>query len=144
MRMPQLRHTRVTSDAVLAHRKRNKKYRDWAVQKFKKEINAYKVERGCVDCGFDKWPEALHFDHIDPHTKTAENGWLQGTAGDNRKARGTMNTYASFQRYMQHIETYCEVRCANCHAHRTHIEKHYTLRRGEIAPDQQECDLTLF
>jgi hypothetical protein len=28
------------------------------------EIHAYQLEKGCIDCGFNKHPAALEFDHL--------------------------------------------------------------------------------
>ena len=39
-------------------------------------LDALKLRTGCVDCGFNLWPEALEFDHIDPQTKQAALGWV--------------------------------------------------------------------
>ncbi len=27
-------------------------------------VGAIKLKAGCADCGFNKWPEALDFDHL--------------------------------------------------------------------------------
>ena len=80
-------------------------------------IDAYKVARGCVDCGFNRWPEALHFDHSDPTTKRTEHGW--------QFDKGKLRTRAKLEAFLAHVEAHCEVRCANCHAHRSKVEKHH-------------------
>lgn len=38
-------------------------------------LDALKLEAGCVDCGYNKHPAALHFDHRDPETKLKALGW---------------------------------------------------------------------
>jgi len=73
-------------------------------------LNAFKTEHGCTDCGYRKSPAALHFDHIDPETKRAELGWFDD--------RSRLTTHARLLRYLDHIERFCLIRCANCHAER--------------------------
>lgn len=63
-------------------------------------LDAYKLEQGCVDCGFRTHPAALHFDHI--QTDKAMNVC-------NAKSIGAA----------QREITKCVVRCANCHAIKT-------------------------
>jgi hypothetical protein len=66
-------------------------------------VNHIKLAEGCVDCGYDEFFGALHFDHINPETK---NGMI-----------GNM-LYGPYRRLMDEIKK-CEVRCANCHAVKT-------------------------
>ena len=80
-------------------------------------LDLYKTSRGCVDCGYRGHPAALHFDHIDPTSKVESLGW--------RENRSKLRTRAKFEHYFQHVQRYCEVRCANCHAVRTVQEKHW-------------------
>lgn len=64
-------------------------------------INAYKLERGCLDCGYKGHPAALDFDHTDGKTKD-------------------ISFLASIKRVLKEIEQHkCEVVCANCHRIRT-------------------------
>jgi hypothetical protein len=63
-------------------------------------LDAYKLEHGCVDCGFRDHPAALHFDH----TQTD-------------KALNVCNAKSLAQ--AQREITKCVVRCANCHAIKT-------------------------
>lgn len=86
-------------------------------------LDDLKITAGCVDCGFNDWPEALHFDHVDPQTKLGSLGW----AAD----RSRLKTHAKLDRYLEHVSKYCVVRCANCHAHRTHRDRHWLVRRDE-------------
>jgi len=67
--------------------------------------DAYKVAHGCIDCGYNAFPAALHFDHRDPATKTADVAQLIGTG---RRWETILIEIAK-----------CDVRCANCHAVRT-------------------------
>lgn len=103
------------------------------VQSAIKILDKMKVAAGCADCGFKAWPEALHFDHIDPNTKRAELGW--------QVDRWKLRSKARIDRYIAHVTTYCEIRCANCHAHRTKMEKQWTVRRdsAEVKADGTEA-----
>lgn len=69
------------------------------------------------------WPEALQFDHVDPQTKCASLGWVPH--------RSKLTTHAKLNRFLDHVAKYCVVRCANCHAHRTQVERQWAVRRGE-------------
>lgn len=82
-------------------------------------LDAYKRAAGCADCGFNAWPEALQFDHNDPRTKLRQLGWFPD--------RSKLKTRAKLRDFLHHVETYCTVRCANCHAHRTKVAGHYTM-----------------
>ncbi|MEC4616206.1 hypothetical protein [Tsukamurella tyrosinosolvens] len=90
-------------------------------------LDELKTTAGCVDCGFNLWPEALHFDHIDPHTKLASLGWVRD--------RSMLKSRRKLSRYLDHVSKYCVIRCANCHAHRTHQERQWTVRRGIATVD---------
>lgn len=72
-------------------------------------LNTLKMERGCIDCGFNSHPAALHFDHRDPSMKVM--------------AISKMLSF-SMEKILAEIEK-CDVRCANCHAIRTATEQHY-------------------
>jgi len=63
-------------------------------------LDAYKLSRGCVDCGYNAHHAALHFDHV-----------------RGEKALNVCNA-KSIAQAQQEIEK-CEVRCANCHAVKT-------------------------
>lgn len=67
-------------------------------------VNAYKLEQGCADCGYNDRPEALGFDHL-PGTVKVANVSILITRG-------------SMEKILEEIEK-CEVVCANCHAIRT-------------------------
>lgn len=71
-------------------------------------ISDIKLSRGCLDCGYNAHPAALHFDHRDPTDKSFEIA--------------KSLTY-SLARLMAEIAK-CDVRCANCHAVRTVREGH--------------------
>jgi hypothetical protein len=62
-------------------------------------VNRYKVEKGCVDCGYNQSPVALDLDHL----------------GDKYKNVSDMiQTGYGLARIMKEVAK-CEVRCANCH-----------------------------
>lgn len=63
-----------------------------------------KLSSGCVDCGFKKHPDALHFDHLPQYEKKFNVGRDMGNHG-----RESILTEINK----------CEVRCANCHAVKT-------------------------
>lgn len=85
-------------------------------KKRREKINRLKQRYGCIDCGYNKHPVALHFDHIDP----------------------TKKTYAISQIISSSLKTIfkeirkCVVRCANCHAIKTVEEKDHLTRRNEL------------
>src|SRR5690606_31667250 len=96
-------------------------------------IDQYKLERGCVDCGFARWPESLHFDHVDPATKLRSLGWFDD--------RTKLTSRTRMEAFKGHVIQYCEVRCANCHAHRSRVERHWRAQASDVPP---AGDLTLF
>jgi len=55
----------------------------------------------CVACGFDRWPAALHFHHVDPTTKA-----FGIAAGGMSRSYDVLRAEAAK----------CVVLCANCHA----------------------------
>lgn len=55
----------------------------------------------CIVCGFDRWPAALHFHHVDPSTKRF------GIA-----ASGASRSFEA----LREEAAKCVVLCANCHA----------------------------
>ena len=67
-------------------------------------VAALKVERGCIDCGYNKSPYALDFDHRDPTTKRYAIAKRYGQVSD-----------ATLQAEIDK----CDVRCANCHRERS-------------------------
>ena len=104
---------------------RAKDARRWRVSNRLREVartlDLYKTSLGCSDCGYRGHPAALQFDHIDPETKLESLGW--------RESRSKLTSRAKFERYLSHVQKYCEVRCANCHAVRTVREKHWLSAR---------------
>lgn len=82
------------------------------VQKIRDErvplINAIKLAAGCVDCGYKTHPAALHFDHVDPSTKSFAI------------SKGLTRSWATIQAEIAK----CVVRCANCHVIRSVQDGH--------------------
>jgi hypothetical protein len=76
------------------------------------KLAAIKLERGCCKCGYNTHPAALHFNHIDPSTKSFNIG---------------SNGSKSLEELILETEK-CEVLCANCHAIHT-IENGHHLSR---------------
>lgn len=68
----------------------------------------YKLEKGCIDCGYNKDARALEFDHIDNSGKPY--------TGKQRTVASLM--YRSWETIMKEVAK-CEVVCCNCHAIRT-------------------------
>ncbi|WP_182252839.1 hypothetical protein [Microbacterium esteraromaticum] len=89
-------------------------------------LDAYKKAAGCADCGFNAWPEALQFDHEDPRTKLRALGWYDD--------RSKLKSRAKLQGFLRHVQLYCTVRCANCHAHRTKLAGHYYMGKQRNEP----------
>jgi hypothetical protein len=82
------------------------RYRAKALRKYqhrRKLIDKIKLEKGCADCGYNKRPEALDFDHL-PGTKKQCDIAVMTSYGE--------------RRLMEEIAK-CEVVCANCHRIRT-------------------------
>lgn len=79
-------------------------------ERVKLALRATKLASGCVDCGYAEHPAALQWDHIKGVkkfnlSKAADHPW---------------------EEVLAEIEK-CEVRCANCHAIRTHGPEHEFL-----------------
>lgn len=78
-----------------AARRRYLRHRAW--------VDAYKLEHGCADCGYNAHAAVLDFDHRDPSTKVMTIA---------------SNTIRSLAVLKAEIEK-CDVVCANCHRIRT-------------------------
>ena len=84
------------------------KYNKWAKinrLKVKTLINNLKLERGCVDCGYNGHHIALDFDHLPRYDKVKDI------------ARMCANN-SSLDKILEEISK-CEVVCAGCHRIRT-------------------------
>ena len=71
------------------------------VRQVREVASAYKLEKGCADCGYRASSVALQFDHV----------------FDGKKRN--VSSMTSLRQFYAEIEI-CEVVCANCHAIRTH------------------------
>lgn len=71
------------------------------------KIQQIKMDKGCVDCGYNVHFAALDFDHVQ---------------GSKAKVVSDMVGYR-WDKVMLEIEK-CEVRCANCHRIKTHNERY--------------------
>lgn len=89
-------------------RRRAQKKREW--------LQRLKVERGCTDCGYDKHPAALEFDHRD--------------GGEKDFILARCSSYG-WDRIREEVDK-CEVVCANCHRIRT-VERGQTGRVEGVA-----------
>jgi len=72
------------------------------------KVRAYKLEKGCKNCGYKKCPSALQLHHRDPTTKSSSV-----------KGRSAYHHEWGWSRIKAELEK-CDVLCANCHA-----EEHY-------------------
>ena len=70
-------------------------------------IRRYKTIHGCLFCGYKKHPDALHFDHINPETKSREIGRMFGYSKE------------AIKKEMRK----CRLLCANCHAEHTAVQQ---------------------
>ncbi len=69
-------------------------------------LAAYKMRFGCIDCGYVRHPAALQLDH------------------EGKKTASISEIRTSIQRILREIQSgKCVVRCANCHAIKTAMEK---------------------
>ena len=75
-----------------------------SMEKKLKKIHGYQLEKGCTDCGYNKHPAALEFDHL-PGTEKLFN---IGEEIGNRSVESLWTEIAK-----------CDVVCANCHNIRT-------------------------
>lgn len=85
-------------------------------------LNAYKVERGCCDCGYNADPIALAFDHRDPTVKL----FMLSETYRIAKMR--------WERVLEEVAK-CDVRCHNCHAIRTRTQWAPPKRDGQLRLD---------
>lgn len=85
------------------------RYRERVKGDLQVRVDRIKVERGCVDCGYDTHAVALDFDHLPGFDKAANVSQL-------------VNRCASWERIRIEISK-CEVVCANCHRVRTKLRR---------------------
>ena len=95
--------------AAAANRKRQRqatKHADKATRQ-RRWLNRLKLRRGCVDCGYNAWPSALHFDHRPGEVKAFEIGGA---------------VHYSWETIIAEVAK-CDVRCANCHHRITDLRR---------------------
>jgi hypothetical protein len=88
-------------------REQKKEQKKRARARAKAWIREYKLQHGCVDCGYNKHPDVLEFDHLPDKKKSFELSdarWRTITAIKKEVAK-------------------CEVVCANCHRLRTYTRR---------------------
>lgn len=82
-------------------------YRAWH-REYQRErvefLTSYKLERGCMDCGYDEYACALEFDHRPGEIKLF--------------MPHTLKVLGSWQQMLDEIAK-CDVVCSNCHRVRT-------------------------
>lgn len=83
--------------------------------------NRVKTRYGCSICGYNKHPEALHFDHIDPF--------------DRKLPVSKMMEYAR-ETIKKEIRK-CNILCANCHAERTIKDGHHLIKQERGGANDQ-------
>lgn len=84
-------------------------------RKMRKQLDELKMDYGCSECGYNKHPFALHFDHIEPQRK--RNRGIAGRA---------IEVSWSWQKILEEVEK-CRVLCANCHAIKTYENKDHLI-----------------
>ena len=89
---------------------------------FSEYVDMYKLERGCVDCGYKLHPKALDFDHVRGEKNANISKLVRMRSGKERE-----KTVYTMEALIQEIEK-CEIRCANCHRIATYerLIKKYT------------------
>lgn len=94
--------TKANPDRYAAHLAQAKAHRQTA----REWLSAYKLEHGCVDCGYREHAAALQLDH------------------EGVKSVDIADARSSIARLQAEIEAgQCKVRCANCHSIRTWRQK---------------------
>jgi hypothetical protein len=82
------------------------------VQRKQDLIQAYKLERGCADCGYNAHAEALDLDHRDPSEKHPR---MRISKTSKTRACFQLLSWADLKAELPK----CDVVCANCHRVRT-------------------------
>ncbi len=94
--------------ATIYNRYMDQKQRDRArADRNRKRIKEYKLSKGCIDCGYNKHPAALEFDHLPQYIKINTVASL---------------CYAAWDKIQAEIDK-CEVVCSNCHSIRSASRK---------------------
>lgn len=106
--------------APLSNKDRQARFRELNPNYFKeraaerrKMLADIKLAQGCARCGYNEHPAALHFNHLDPTTKSFRIG------------SQVSRSWAKLEEEMAK----CEVLCANCHAIHTLENDHHKPTR---------------
>ena len=91
-----------TFEAVRLNANKNRKK---ATEAWQKWLRNYKSTKSCVDCGYDKHIEALHFDHL----PGVDKKFCISRVVNSSRSRAEVEAEIAK----------CEIVCANCHAIRT-------------------------
>lgn len=104
---------RIASErSALASKRNNQRRTERKAQKRKMQRRALrrlKLERGCIDCGYNAWASALHFDHRPGTVKLFE-------IGASLSSRSWADILIEIRK--------CDVRCANCHHRVTDLRRY--------------------
>ncbi len=104
-------------------------YRKYIRDKRYRRINKFKVNKGCVDCGYNKHPKALCFDHVIRENKTilldaSKSGANMSTLVCRINTRNKFKNREYLKDLFNEIRK-CEIRCQNCHSIKTWEERDY-------------------
>lgn len=94
------------------HQARRRRSQSLNQAKKREFIRQYKVEKGCIDCGYNAHHAALDLDHV-----RGKKMFTMGSFGGR-----------SWAQLMAELEK-CEVRCANCHRLKT-WKTHWNKQKG--------------
>ena len=104
-------------------------YRKYLRDKRYRRINKYKMNKGCIDCGYNKHPKALCFDHKVREDKTELlDASKSGSNMSTLVCRITPKDKIKNRQYLKDLFNEirkCEVRCQNCHSIKTWEERDY-------------------
>ena len=102
-------------------REENREYRNEYIKrinypkkkKFQEQANAYKLQHGCIDCGYKDHAVALQFDHV-YGVKVKD-----------------VSKFNDWDLALEEVAK-CVVRCSNCHAIKTFQQKEYRGWRKKL------------
>ncbi len=107
----------------------NRTYKYWKAKmaENRKWMDAYKLEKGCAECGYRAHAVALDFHHKDSETKAF-------TIATHRGLRSS--------RLLAEMDK-CEVLCANCHRVHTEMERQRAKHEVRVAKEIAQHSLRL-
>jgi hypothetical protein len=96
-----------------------------------KIVDIYKISVGCQNCGYNKHPSCLCFDHLPGEDKSehVKNGYSKRSS-----AGGMYRLYSKKHKPSELIEEMkkCILLCHNCHMEKTHSSNERTRDKIEI------------